>query len=158
MLQIRRYQSIDKEAVWNLHVLALKEAGAFIGSGEWDRDFDKIEDIYLNSGGEFLVGLIDGKIIAMGALKRISADRAEIKRMRVNPAFQRRGFGQAILTELERQAELKGYRTLQLDTSTLQTAARGLYEKNGYKETRRGTLGGLKTIFYEKKLAKRMGS
>jgi uncharacterized protein len=33
----------------------------------------------------------------MGAFKRISEDRAEIKRIRVHPDFQRRGFGQQML-------------------------------------------------------------
>ena len=41
--------------------------------------------ITFEAGGEFSVGIIDGRIVAMGALKRLTDTRAEICRMRVHP-------------------------------------------------------------------------
>ncbi len=70
--------------------------------------------------------------------------------MRIAPAFQRRGFGQAILTALERRAVELGYKTLHLDTTVLQKAAQGLYIKNGYSEASRAKVGPFECIFYEK--------
>jgi len=89
----------------------------------------------------------------MGALKRTAPSRAEIKRMRVRPALQGQGFGQALLSALEHRARDLGYRTLHLDTTTRQEAARHLYAKNGYREVRRSAWQGLHMIFYEKALA-----
>ena len=151
--QIRQYQSADKDEVLSLHVLALEEAGVYLGSGEWDADLQIVEEVYINPGGEFLVGLLNDRIAAMGALKRISEGRAEIKRMRVHPQFQRLGFGQMILDALERIAREKEVKTLILETSTLQVAAQALYEKNGYSKVRRGVLLGFEIVFYEKQLA-----
>lgn len=111
-----------------------------------------IEAAYLEDGGEFLVGTLDGRIVAMGALRKTSADRAEVKRMRVHPDFQRRGFGQTILDALETKAREMGYKTLHLDTSTLQTAAQQFYAKNGYAETGREKHGRFTLIFYKKRL------
>ena len=88
----------------------------------------------------------------MGALQRISDDKAEIKRMRVHPNFQRRGFGQTILNRLEMRADDLGYKILCLDTTVQQIAARKLYEKNGYCEIEQQKISGFDVIFFEKRL------
>jgi GNAT superfamily N-acetyltransferase len=88
----------------------------------------------------------------MGALRRTTADRAEIKRMRVHPDFQHRGFGQAILNALEVKARQLGYKMLHLDTSLQQTAAQQFYAKNGYVEVDRRKQGWFILLFYEKRL------
>jgi GNAT superfamily N-acetyltransferase len=117
--------------------LALEPIGIYITHGPWDEDLYQIDAAYLKSGGEFLVGTLDGRIVAMGAIRKTSADQAEVKRMRVHPDFQRRGFGQAILDALEAKARDLGYKMIHLDTSTIQTAAQRFYAKNGYVETGR---------------------
>ena len=63
-LHVRRYAPKDKRAVRRLHDDALNEVGAHLGSGPWDDDLDDIENVYLDSGGEFLVGILDGKIVS----------------------------------------------------------------------------------------------
>ena len=152
MLEIRRYLASDYDEVWSLHIVALQQVGAYLGSGPWDNDLLNIEQVYLNNGGEFLIGSIDGRMVAMGALKKTSTERAEIKRMRVHLDFQGRGYGQIILDELERRAKMAGYTTLHLDTSVVQAAAQKLYLKNGYKETGREIRKGLECILFEKSI------
>jgi ribosomal protein S18 acetylase RimI-like enzyme len=150
-LSIRRYRAKDHEQVVALHRLALEQVGLFIRSGPWDSDLDDIKGVYLKSG-EFLVGEYERHIVAMGAFRRTSPERAELKRMRVHPDFQRRGYGQAILDALEKRAREMGYATLHLDTAVKQVAAQELYLKNGYQETGRTVLGGFDAILYEKRL------
>jgi ribosomal protein S18 acetylase RimI-like enzyme len=161
MFSIRRYTPADQAAVEHLHVFALQQTGAYLGRGPWDDDIYAIEQTYLDNGGEFLIGEHDGLFVAMGALKRTSPDRAEIKRMRISPDYQGRGYGQRMLTELEARARDLGYHTLHLDTSILQIAAQKLYEKNGYHEVGRTHLAQhrdkdtqqlLEVILYEKTL------
>ncbi|MEK7532144.1 MAG: GNAT family N-acetyltransferase [Patescibacteria group bacterium] len=152
-LEIRPYTPTDSEAVIHLHNVALEAAGAHVGNGPWDSDLLNIKGVYLENNGAFLVGLLDGQIVAMGALRKISDEKGEIKRMRVLPQFQRQGFGQAILDVLEKEAVKKGYKTLCLDTTVLQVAAQKMYLKNGYAEVRRTKQGfPFETIFYEKRL------
>ncbi len=141
----------DREPVWRLHNVALSTTDAHVGNGPWDDDLHQVEALYLDDGGEFLVGVYSGRVVAMGALKRTSPERAEIKRMRVDPAFQRRGFGRAILEALERRAVELGYTTLHLDTTVHQKAARRLYVENGYREVRHGRMGPFECVFYEKR-------
>lgn len=152
MLTIRRYQASDHDAVWELHNLALEQVGAHAGNGAWDADLQQIERVYLDNGGEFLVGMYAGRIVAMGALRRTAERRAKITRMRVHPDYQRRGFGHSILTALEAHASASGYTTLHLDTTVLQSAAQQLYRKHGFRETGRTILAGFDCILYEKSL------
>jgi protein-S-isoprenylcysteine O-methyltransferase Ste14/ribosomal protein S18 acetylase RimI-like enzyme len=149
---LRRYRPADHDAVWELHNLALRETGAHLGNGPWDDDLHHIESVYLNSGGEFLVGELGDRIVVMGALKPVGPGQAEVKRMRVHPSFQRRGFGQVMLDALEHRALELGFQTLVLDTSTLQKAAQRLYLKNGFQETGRRKVRHLDIIDYKKEL------
>ncbi|HLI91823.1 MAG TPA: GNAT family N-acetyltransferase [Ktedonobacteraceae bacterium] len=161
MFTLRRYTPADQQAVEHLHVLAIQQIGAYLGRGPWDDDIYAIEEVYLKNQGEFLIGECDGLFVAMGALKRTSPERAEIKRMRVYPEYQRRGYGQIILSELEARARALGYRVLHLDTAIVQIPAQKLYEKNGYREVGRtilqqqvgkDTYQPLEVILYEKQL------
>ncbi len=152
MFTLRRYTPADREAVQHLHVYVLQQTGAYLGRGPWDNDVYAIEDAYLNNQGEFLIGEWDGIFVAMGAFRRTGPQRAEIKRMRVHPDYQKRGIGQIILNELEARASVMGYTTLHLDTSVVQLPARKLYEKNGYREVGRDIYQGLEVILYEKQL------
>lgn len=154
-LLLRRYEPRDFAQVYELHVRALVEVGAYLGAGPWDDDLRQIEAVYLRGRGEFLVGfdpLDPERVVAMGALRPTAETRAEIKRMRVERDYQGRGYGRQILTELEARALALGYTTLHLDTGVVQTAARHLYESAGYREVRRGTIRGLEVIYYEKRL------
>lgn len=151
-LKIRRYKKSDNKDVWKLHILGLEQFKAYLGGG-WDKDLDNIEQIYLKNG-DFIVGEINNKIVAMGAFKKISDKKAEIKRIGVHPDFQRKGFGQIILNELEKRAVKFGYKILQLDTTDKQVPSQKFFEKNGYIKTKTERLEkhGLDMIFYEKKL------
>lgn len=157
-LAIRRYQDSDRAAVWFLHNAGLDQFGANAGHGPWDADLGAIEATYFDNGGEFLVGTCDGNVVAMGALRRSAPDRAEIKRMRVHPDFQRRGFGQAMLGALESRARELSYRLLHLDTTVQQLPAQQLYLKNGFVAVGRKKLGGFDSILYEKRISPPGGS
>jgi ribosomal protein S18 acetylase RimI-like enzyme len=140
--------------MWELHNLSLNQVGAHAGNGPWDDDLHHVENEYLEKGGEFLVGTTGNKIVCMGALLKKSGTTAEIKRMRVHPDYQRRGFGQKMLVELERCASRIGYSHLYVDTTTKQVPAQKLYEKNSYIESGRYDFAGFKVIRYEKNLSR----
>jgi ribosomal protein S18 acetylase RimI-like enzyme len=152
MIKIRQYRSGDEHTVWELHNIALKGTGAHLKDGAWDADLKEIEQVYLEDDGNFIVGVREGEIVAMGALKKTDRRRAEIKRMRVHPNHQRQGYGELILQHLEMDARRLGYKILHLETTKLQIAAQKLYEKNGYERSGGRVVGGLVTIIYEKRL------
>ena len=152
MMEVRRYIASDHDVVWDLHNVALNEVGAHAGSGPWDDDLHRIEAVYIEAGGEFYVGVIDGRIVAMGALKRLTDDRVEICRMRVHPDHQRRGLGTRILSTLEERAKELGFRTLTLEKTAGQVAAIRMYTKAGYEEVARGRKLGFEVLAFEKRI------
>jgi ribosomal protein S18 acetylase RimI-like enzyme len=150
-LHIRQYQEKDHQSILNLHTLALNEAGVNRGKGKWDDDLHDISGFYINSAGEFFVGCIDGNIITMGAFKPFAEQKVEIRRMRVHPDFQRRGYGQQILVHLEKQIVRAGFKVLTLHTTSIQVAAQKLYIKNGYIEVERRPWTSIERIYFEKR-------
>lgn len=155
MLRLRRYERKDHDAVCALHRAGLDSAGADAGCGPWDDDLHQIEAVYLRAGGEFLVGELGGAVVAMGAVRRSGPERGEIRRMRVAPAHQGKGFGRQLLAALEHRAAELGCMMLHLDTTSGQVAARGLYESAGYTEVGRKREGPFEVILYEKHLGAR---
>ena len=83
-MELRRYEERDRAAVWRLHVEGLRETGTDAGDGPWDDDLRAIGAAYLMAGGEFLVGVLDGDVVAIGGLQRLSPHVAEVKRLRVD--------------------------------------------------------------------------
>ena len=157
-VRFRRVQPDDVTSVRELHELALRHAGGFIESPVaqmWDSDLDHIAEVYFERGGEFLVGVVGTRIVAMGALRVEEGGRAEVKRMRVHPEYQGRGIGRQLLQLLEARARECGVAFLTLDTTTAQVAARSLYVSAGYEETHRAHRAGLEFIFMKKFLAGR---
>jgi GNAT superfamily N-acetyltransferase len=82
--------------------------------------------------GVFLVFVEHGVTVAGGALRRLSSDTCEIKRMWTSPAHRRKGYASAVLDELENVARTRGYTFLRLETGPAQPEARSLYERRGY--------------------------
>jgi len=70
-----------------------------------------------------------------GALKALDTESGEVKSMRTRAAWLRQGVGQAVLSEIIRTAQARGYRSLYLETGTgpAFAAAHALYLRNGFE-------------------------
>lgn len=147
-LTFRRYQDADRDAVWSVFADCTTQLGFKLGP--WDDDLHDIADVYLNPGGEFIVGELQGQIVAIAAFRRDADERAEVRRVGVHPDVQRRGYGQALMAELEAMARKAGITSLHLDAS--QIAAQKLYLKCGYEEVGHVVKSGVECILYEKHL------
>ncbi len=163
-LDLRQYRPADDDRVRELHETALRAAGGFI-EGVPEPDLDAVEKTYLTDG-DFLVGEIDDRIVAMGAFRPAtghitevldcSGTTAELKRLRVDPVHQRNGYGQAVCEEVERRAREQGFTEIVLDTTPAQTGARRFFETNGFEqvrtERRRWEGDPFELLFYRKSL------
>jgi DNA-binding MarR family transcriptional regulator/GNAT superfamily N-acetyltransferase len=84
--------------------------------------------------GYFVVARIDGVAAGCGALKRLDAGIAEIKRMWTAPGMRGRGVARLVLQTLESLARESGAGTLRLETNRTLTEAQALYRQQGYVE------------------------
>jgi GNAT superfamily N-acetyltransferase len=83
--------------------------------------------------GPVVLARSDGVPVAMGALRQLGPDVAEVKRMFVVPEARGRGVAKAVLAALETAARERGWTTLRLETGPLQPEAIGLYTAAGYR-------------------------
>ena len=84
--------------------------------------------------GYFVVARIDGVVAGCGALKRLDAGTAEIKRMWTAPPMRERGVARRVLQALESIARERGVGTLRLETNRTLVEAQALYRQQGYSE------------------------
>jgi putative acetyltransferase len=80
-----------------------------------------------------VVAYYKGEPAGCGAIRRYSAETAEIKRMYVKDDARGKGIGRKILLELESWAKELGYKYTILETGNFLKAAVGLYSANGYE-------------------------
>jgi putative acetyltransferase len=78
----------------------------------------------------------DDAVVAVGALKRLSADHGEIKSMHTAEAARGRGVGSAMLRQIMAAARAGGLSRLSLETGSWPyfAPARTLYARHGFVE------------------------
>ena len=97
------------------------------------------EGEFVDPLGQFFVGYLDGTPVATGAWRRSSVKAlgaevtAEVKRMYVVPAAQRRGVARRMLAHLETTAAAEGVEVMVLETGAKQPEAIALYTSAGYE-------------------------
>jgi GNAT superfamily N-acetyltransferase len=84
--------------------------------------------------GVMLVALRDGEPAALGGVRHLDTEVAEVKSMYVVPAHRGAGVGSAVLSKLEAIARDRGCVATRLDTSDYLTPAVALYRSAGYIE------------------------
>ena len=150
-LTIHRYRDADQAEVVRLNAYGLAAAGLTPSSDVHTGDLDGAT-AYRNGRAALLVGDLDGRVVAVGAVRPVSETTCEITRMRVDPAAQGRGFGKRMLTALEEEAVRLGYAEAVLLTGEDQHPAIDMYEAAGYVVVAREEHGGLAGVRLHKRL------
>lgn len=149
---VRRYREGEANAVWRVHDAALRDS-AMDFSPEYNRYLRHIGSEFLDPGGEFLVGTVgdsgDRRPVAIGGFQPVSylvasgsndypreADpvdaTARIRSVAVLPAFQSRGLGTELMSELEARAAESEFDRVVLKTTESLAGAQLFYESLGY--------------------------
>jgi GNAT superfamily N-acetyltransferase len=153
-MHLIRYKPEFLEPMLTLHRSALE--GFMLGMSQEQDEVDlvAVEEVYLRNGGEFLLGFVGERLMAMGGFKRRSEDLAELRRMRIARDLQGRGYGTLLLRELERLAFQCGVRTLCLDAARRRPLTLEFYRKHGYHESGQSFYGIVEMVQFQKALAK----
>jgi GNAT superfamily N-acetyltransferase len=155
-MRLVRYQPGCQEPMLMLHRSAIEGFTLGMSQQEDEADLVAVEEVYLSNGGEFLLGFIGERLVAMGGFKRLSDGLAELRRMRIARDLQGQGYGTVILRELERRAFQSGVRTLCLDTARRRPLTLEFYRKHGYQETGQSYYGAVETVKFSKTLNGRL--
>ena len=90
------------------------------------------QDVFDGPGAAWLVAYEDGTPVGCGGLCSPAPGVGEVKRLFVAGDARGRGYGRALLRELERLAADGGTHTLRMVTAELLGEALALYEAEGY--------------------------
>jgi GNAT superfamily N-acetyltransferase len=82
--------------------------------------------------GRFVIGYLGSGPVAMGGIRLIDGDVAEVKRMYVVPSARGNGLSRAVLAHLEQLGRELGASRIVLETGKRQPEAMRLYETSGY--------------------------
>ena len=126
---------------------------------EWDAE-NGINDVneamthYLDNRGEFRVLTHSEIIVGMGAVRRLSDEVCELKRMWFLRAYRGRGLGRVFATELIEWARDNGYQIMRLDSGSppLFAPAHHLYRSLGFVDVERYNDNEYATVWMEKQL------
>lgn len=100
-------------------------------------DVDDYQQQYSPPAGLFLVAVDGNEIIGTGAIRRLSDDTAELRRMWLLEAYHGRGIGYRLAQGLFAFARAAGYRRVRLSTSAVQQRAIRFYERLGFSPIER---------------------
>ena len=107
----------------------------------FDRELATLPGAYARPHGRLLLAGEPGKAFGCIALRPLAADggfesggTGEVKRLYIQPAARKGGWGGMLVTALVDEARSIGYRELKLDTLDWMTDARALYARHGFRE------------------------
>jgi GNAT superfamily N-acetyltransferase len=89
---------------------------------------------YAPPKGRLLIALVQGKPAGTAALRPLSAQSCEAKRLYVRPQYRGRGTGRTLVDRLINEARLAGYQEMYGDTLKSMESALQMYHQIGFRE------------------------
>ena len=135
MLSVKQISS--RQEIQHVRELFLEYA-ASLG---FDLDFQDFENEltvlpgeYAPPAGALLLAIEDGQIAGCVALRKITGNACEMKRLYVRPEFRGKEIGRRLARAIIAEARKSGYSRMRLDTVPSMREATSLYRSLGFKE------------------------
>ena len=98
------------------------------------KDVENFQQVYDENNGLFLVVLDNEKLIGTGAIKKLDAEMAELKRLWLLEEYHGQKIGYEVVTRLLDFARKHGYKKIRLQTGSQQTRAINFYKRLDFYE------------------------
>lgn len=89
---------------------------------------------YASPRGRLLLARDEGTVAGCVAMRPLTSETCEMKRLYVRPAFRAGGLGRQLAERVIAEAREVGYRRMYLDTLPTMAGAQRLYERLGFQE------------------------
>jgi putative acetyltransferase len=114
---------------------SLPEFTALVEEEKELQDVDQYQSIYAGDKGLFLVVLVDDCVVGTGAIRPITTEVAELKRLWLLEEYHGQKIGYQVVMRLFEFARQAGYSRICLSTSLEQKRAIAFYKRIGFVET-----------------------
>lgn len=101
---------------------------------DFARELASLPGDYSPLDGRLLLAARGGSLAGCVALRKLSAEICEMKRLYIRPDFRRGGVGRALVEAILAEARAIGYRKMRLDTLPSMIEAISLYRSMGFTE------------------------
>jgi ribosomal protein S18 acetylase RimI-like enzyme len=121
-------------AVRDLFLEYQEALGVDLSFQGFQAEVDSLPGEYAPPRGRLLLARDGGSVAGCVAMRGLTADTCEMKRLYVCPPFREGGVGRQLAERVIAEAHVAGYRRMNLDTLPTMAGAQRLYERLGFKE------------------------
>ena len=108
--------------------------GIDLGYQNFSSEYSNLPGKYAKPDGRLYLAFVDGALAGCVAMRRFDAQRAEMKRLYVRPAYRGLRLGRLLAERVIEDARLIGYASVLLDTLSTMERAQQLYRSLGFVE------------------------
>src|SRR5687768_1467157 len=124
----------DIEAARELFREYQEALGIDLGFQGFAAELEGLPGEYAPPRGRLLLAREDGVVVGCVAMRALSGDTSEMKRLYVRPRSRAAGVGRQLAERVIAEARAIGYRRMYLDTLPTMTGAQRLYESLGFED------------------------
>lgn len=101
---------------------------------DFEAELLNVAEMYAQPRGIIYIASVNGEDVGVGALRPVSGDRCEMKRVYVRESARGLGVGKCIIDMLIARGQQAGYETMVLDTLPKLEMAQAIYRALGFRK------------------------
>jgi GNAT superfamily N-acetyltransferase len=126
------------EMVRDLFSMYAQLKGYEFGGENFEEEMASLPAPYAAPAGRLLLATYEGEAAGCVAMKKMDAQKIEVKRLYVPPEYRGNGIGKYLLRAAIDEAKKMGYKIIVADTDLNMRVAMVIFDEHGFKQSAQG--------------------